>query len=68
VTIYAYKIDPRDPDLGGGYRLRLWADDEEVGGGVFPATPGNRDEDHTAHALALAEGDDWLASRGDRDA
>lgn len=33
---YGYEIVPRPPDLGGGWKLRLLQDDEEVGGGVFP--------------------------------
>ncbi len=33
---YTYAIDPRPPDLGGGWRLRLLQDGAEVGGGVFP--------------------------------
>lgn len=33
---YTYEITPRPADLGGGWRLRLMEDGEEVGGGVFP--------------------------------
>jgi len=33
---YTYEITPRPAELGGGWRLRLLEDDEEVGGGVFP--------------------------------
>ena len=33
-----FEIDPRAPELGGGWRLRLIEDGEEVGGGVFPAS------------------------------
>jgi hypothetical protein len=33
---YTYEIEPRPESLGGGWRLRLLEDDEEVGGGVFP--------------------------------
>ena len=32
----SYQIDPRPAELGGGWRLRLIEDGEEVGGGVFP--------------------------------
>lgn len=35
---YAYEITPRPAELGGGWRLRLLENDEEVGGGVFPIT------------------------------
>lgn len=51
---YSYQIDPRPADLGGGWRLRLLENGEEVGGGVFP------DYDD-----ALAEATVWLASRPD---
>lgn len=37
MTKYRYEIDPRSTELGGGWRLKLFEDDEEVGGGVFPA-------------------------------
>ena len=33
-----YEIEPRRPELGGGWRLRVIEDGEEVGGGVFPAS------------------------------
>lgn len=33
---YAYEITPRPVELGGGWRLRMLEDGEEVGGGVFP--------------------------------
>lgn len=33
---YCYEINPRPVELGGGWRLRLLEDGEEVGGGVFP--------------------------------
>ncbi|MET3109333.1 hypothetical protein AAKU58_004185 [Oxalobacteraceae bacterium GrIS 1.18] len=32
----SYEINPRPTELGGGWRLRLLEDGEEVGGGVFP--------------------------------
>ena len=34
---YTYEITPRPESHGGGWRLRLHADGEEVGGDVFPA-------------------------------
>jgi len=34
---YDYEIVPRGPELGGGWRLYLIQNNEEVGGGVFPA-------------------------------
>jgi hypothetical protein len=34
--VYSYEIASRPAELGGGWRLRLLQDGEEVGGGVFP--------------------------------
>ena len=34
---YTYVITARPIDLGGGWRLRLLEEGEEMGGGVFPA-------------------------------
>lgn len=36
---YHYEITPRPSELGGGWRLQLLDDGEEVGGGVFPVVP-----------------------------
>ncbi|MFC3279319.1 hypothetical protein ACFOHQ_21140 [Xanthomonas fragariae] len=61
-----YEIEPRPIDLGGGWRLRLLQDGEEVGGGVFPLAEGAEDvvmATNEAHADAVAEGAAWLASR-----
>jgi len=33
---YSYEINPRPVELGGGWKLRMIEDGEEVGGGVFP--------------------------------
>ncbi len=33
---YTYEVLPRSAELGGGYRLQLFEDGVEVGGGVFP--------------------------------
>lgn len=63
--IYAHTITPRPPELGGGWRLRLLEDGEEVGGGVFPPA----DLADPAEALqaafddAEAEAEAWLSSR-----
>jgi len=68
---YQYKIEPRPLELGGGWRLRLLEDGEEVGGGVFPL-PEHIDINNTQEASkaaewiydeALAEASVWLASR-----
>ena len=65
---HSYQIDPRPLELGGGWRLRLIEDGEEVGGGVFPlweyATEDNAEEAAKwAYEDALAEASAWLASR-----
>ena len=72
----SYQIDPRPADLGGGWRLRLIENGEEVGGGVFPlseyateesaeeATEESAEEAAKwAYEDALAEASAWLASR-----
>ena len=68
----SYQIDPRPAELGGGWRLRLIEDGEEVGGGVFPlseyATEDNAEDNAEVAAKwayddALAEASAWLASR-----
>jgi hypothetical protein len=58
---FAYSIDPRDEQLGGGWRLKLLENGEEVGGGVFPVTPGATTDD--AYVEACEEGEAWLQSR-----
>jgi len=51
---YRYQIEPRPETLGGGWRLRLFVDTEEVGGGVFQ-------EDEYEDAVDTAN--EWLSSR-----
>jgi len=67
MTDYRYEIEPRPLDLGGGWRLRLIEDGEEVGGGIFPLceyTEADRDEaTKMAFTDAQMEGLDWMASR-----
>ena len=65
---YRYEITPRPVNLGGGWRLRLLEDGEEVGGGVFPlseyVTAENAEEAASyAYEDALAVASAWLASR-----
>ena len=67
---HSYQIAPRPTELGGGWRLRLIEDGEEVGGGEFPlaeyATAENAEEAASyAYEDALAEASAWLASRVD---
>jgi hypothetical protein len=49
---YSYEILPRPAELGGGWRLRLLENNEEVGGGVFP--PQTDAFDNSADALQAA--------------
>lgn len=62
---YDYEITPRAVELGGGWRLRLLEDDQEVGGGVFPVVIGNT-EDCAAWWDGMAEPErmHWLGIAG----
>ncbi len=65
---YAYFVAPRPVALGGGWRLRLVEDGQEVGGGVFPPVDGIEDAKEATEAAysdALDAGEDWLSSRAD---
>jgi len=67
-VIYNYEIEPRPSDLGGGWRLRFFENDLEVGGGVFPPIEdieeGNTDlATQKAYDDALSEASIWLATR-----
>ncbi len=57
---YRYEVTPRPAHVDGGWKLQLFEDDEEVGGGVFPAGD-------DGYADALAEGQDWLSTRPNQD-
>ena len=62
---YSYTIEPRITELGGGWRLRLIEDGEEVGGGVFPPVEGMETEKEALEAAfddAEATAYDWLDS------
>lgn len=67
---YTYSITSRPDALGGGWRLRLLDDGEEVGGGVFPPVEGL---DDTEEALQAAHNDatdtalDWMNSHASDD-
>lgn len=67
-TAYRYEIEPRPAELGGGWRLRLFAGEKEMGGGVFPPVYSGRECDaemaaRFAHDDAKGVGESWLASR-----
>ena len=64
--IYAHTITPRPAEVGGGWRLRLLEDGEEVGGGVFPPVDDFTDPAEALQAAfddAEAEAEAWLSSR-----
>lgn len=58
----AYDIKPRPPELGGGWKLTLFEDAEEAGGGVFPPTDDTEDAVNEAFTDAQETGDDWVAA------
>lgn len=63
---YSYEIKPRPAELGGGWRLHLLEDDEEVGGGVFPPVEGIDDAEEALQAAfndAENEAYVWLDTR-----
>jgi hypothetical protein len=61
-----YLIEPRPAANGGGWRLRLLEDGQEVGGGVFPPLTSIEDPKEALQAAfddALCEAMDWVNSR-----
>ena len=47
--IHTFEITPRSLSVGGGWKMQLFEDGQEVGGGVFPAgDDGYRDAYETA--------------------
>ncbi len=73
---YEYLVTARPPVVGGGYRLQLLEDGEEVGGGVFPgaasygtdaATVVGQLLDDDAFVEAMEEGEEWLSSKSGTD-
>ena len=62
---YTYTITPRRLDAGGGWRLQLLEDGEEVGGGAFPLGPDNPAEGmEWWNAATEDERGRWLAVAG----
>lgn len=55
-----YEIEPRQPDLGGGWNLKLFQDGQEMGGGVFPPVQSDDPEFDQAYQDALDEGEAWI--------
>lgn len=58
---FSYEITPRPDALGGGWKLRLLENGEEMGGGVFPSGIGDAKEAlQSAFEDAEAEAYTWL--------
>lgn len=56
----SYEVAPRPAALGGGWKLTLIEDGEEMGGGVFPPVPNPEEpEFDEAYQDALDEGESW---------
>ena len=67
---FTYEILTRPVELGGGWRLRLLEDGEEVGCGVFPPTDEFDDAEQALQAAyddAQWEAHAWLNSKGKTD-
>ena len=57
-----YTVTERPVALGGGWTLKLWIGNEEMGGGVFPLVPNPENPDFdAAYQDALDEGEGWIA-------
>ena len=62
-TTYSFSIQPRSAKDLNGYRLKLYENGEEVGGGVFPNERGDEAGDDAAWDDAVEVATDWLDSR-----
>jgi hypothetical protein len=64
-----YQVRSRKPEFGGGYKLYLYSNGEEMGGGIFLLDvylAAGLDPDEAmkeAYREAKAAGEAWLASR-----
>lgn len=54
-----YQIEPRGEELGGGWSLKLYENQQEMGGGVFPQKVIENDFDE-AYQDAIDEGEQWV--------
>jgi hypothetical protein len=55
-----YEIEARPATLGGGWKLTLYQDGQEAGGGVFPPEDESQISLMNAYAEAEDEGESWL--------
>lgn len=63
---YSYRIEERPKAPGGGWRLFLLEDGQDVGGGVFPPSEGAENDEQAmlwAYEDARETADDWIGSR-----
>ena len=62
-----YTVTQRPASLGGGWTLKLWIGNEEMGGGVFPPDEAAESPAQAllwAYNAAANTGDDWVQSHG----
>jgi hypothetical protein len=55
----AYQIEPRTAELGGGWSLKLYENQTEMGGGIFPQKIAEDDFDES-YQDAIDEGEQWV--------
>lgn len=60
MTDRSYVITPRPAALGGGWNLKLFEQDLEMGGGVFPRVNNTDTDIDEAYDDALGEGQMWV--------
>jgi len=62
---YSYQIDPRSVEVGGGWRLLLLENGEEVGSGIFPPIELVGDELclQIAYDDAMCEASVWIKEK-----
>jgi len=58
---YSFLVQPRPAEVGGGWSLRVFHNELEMGGGVFPLAAYEGDE-AAAHNDAYCAGSQWLDS------
>jgi hypothetical protein len=59
----SYEIEPRPPEQGGGWLLRLLEDGKEAGRRVYPSAQ-SATANSDSYAWAVADGEDWLKTAG----
>lgn len=66
---YRYELKPRAPELGGGWNLKLYVDNEEAGGGVYPLVPDPETNPEKGiewwNGMEEANRREWMRAAGD---